>query len=117
MKIRQTLAKKLIDAAVAIDLPTVQLAAVPGVTRELYEDTNGPDFRAVDLELYEYPPLPADWRIGVIKPNRIRINGVECVTPDGAPFVIEGLLDKKKSLTATMTLFVRSLKVHAEAVE
>lgn len=74
-----------------------------------------PDCRGIDLEIYEWPPLeggPAE--LGVIKPNRIRINGVECVTREGVPVVIDGLLDKSKALTATMTIFVRSLKVHAE---
>lgn len=65
--------------------------------------------RAVDLEIYE----EIDPEVPIIKPNRIRINGVECLTPDNAPVLVEGLIDKTKPLTATITVFIRSLRVHA----
>lgn len=69
--------------------------------------------RGVDVEIYEHPPLTGTAaHLGVIKPTYIRINGVDCLTPDGKPAVVEGLLDKKNVCTCTVTLFVRSLKVH-----
>lgn len=67
--------------------------------------------RGIDLEIYEDGPLACN-DLGVIKPTKIRINGVECITPDGCPVWISGLVDHTQPLTATMTVFVRSLKVH-----
>lgn len=111
---RQKWARKFMDAAVKLDLPTVIDYRVPGVVREFHTPDDADDMRAIDLEIYESPPIPADWPLGIIKPNRIRINGVECVTPEDMPVRVMGLVDKKHPLTATITLFVRSLKVHAE---
>jgi hypothetical protein len=70
--------------------------------------------RAIDLEVYE---LIDDAPNGIIKPGRIRINGVECLTPERKPAVIEGLMDgyKGDGLTVTLTLYVRSLTVHAQS--
>lgn len=63
--------------------------------------------RGIDLEIYGLPDTH-----GVIKPNMVRINGVECLTPEDAPVKINGLVDKTQALTATMTVYVRSLSVH-----
>lgn len=67
--------------------------------------------RGVDLVVYE-PVVEEDENcFGVIKPYCIEINGVEVLTSDDVPVVIEGLVDKSKALTATVKLFVRSLDV------
>lgn len=66
--------------------------------------------RGIDLEIYEDGPL-GDNDLGVIKPKLIRINGVECIT-DNTPVEINGLIDETRALTATLTLYVRSLKVY-----
>lgn len=75
--------------------------------------TDGP--RPVDLEIYEpstlHPDLP-DW--APIKPYRLKINGVEVLTPDYSPVVVEGLVDKHNCATATIKVFVRSLQVYHE---
>lgn len=71
--------------------------------------------RGIDLEIYEDVTGYAEDvdALGIIKPTGIRINGVECLTPEDAPVRINGLVDKTQALTAVMTLYVRSLKVHA----
>lgn len=68
----------------------------------------------VDIEIYEPGTREErghpDWT--PIKPYRIKINGTEVLTPDGAPVIIEGLVDKFGCATATVKMFIRSLKVH-----
>lgn len=65
--------------------------------------------RGVDLVVYE--PVDEPNQFGAIKPYCIEINGVEILTPDEKPVVIEGLVDKSTCTTATVTMFVRSLDV------
>lgn len=72
--------------------------------------------RGVDLEIFESPSVQSKnpdangWI--PIKPTRLKINGVEVLTPDEAPVQLNGLVDKSKCATATITVFVNSLKVH-----
>ncbi|AEK09387.1 hypothetical protein LITTLEE_2 [Mycobacterium phage LittleE] len=76
--------------------------------------------RAVDIEIYEDPPIAersVEWC--PVMPRRIRINGVECLTPLNSPVRVEGLLDvdderRAQMATATVTVFVRSL--HAQSL-
>lgn len=68
----------------------------------------------VDLEIWEAPPInkPGADRWIPIKPTRLKINGVEVLVPDEAPVQLNGLVDKHACATATITVFVNSLKVH-----
>lgn len=95
---RQKLAGILRNAAETI-APTPTMRAV-----EVTEN----DGCGVDLEIYEVGLNI----LGIIKPNRVRINGIECITAD-EPILVKGLTDRENYLTATVKLFVRSLKVHA----
>jgi hypothetical protein len=69
--------------------------------------------RGVDLEIWE----PAKNALGIIAPYRFKINGVEVLgpdrNPDGSSTIIKlGDVSRKEGLTATMTVFVRSLTIH-----
>lgn len=68
--------------------------------------------RGIDLEIFEIVK-DGEGALGIIRPNCIRINGADCLTPQDSVVEVRGLLDGGL-LTATVTLFVRSLKVHAE---
>lgn len=67
------------------------------------------DARGADVEIWEPITLPG-YELGIIKPYRIKINGVEILTRD-TPVVISEI-SKKDALTIRLELFVRSLKVH-----
>lgn len=64
---------------------------------------------AIDLEIYEPANDHPNW--APIRPTHIRINGVECLTPTDHSTVIHPTLDKS-CLLATITVFVKSLKVY-----
>lgn len=70
--------------------------------------TRGPNPQGCrcDIEVFEeIGPIP------VLKPRRIRINGVEALTPEGAPVQVAGLIDGQP-LTVNLTVFATSLTVH-----
>jgi hypothetical protein len=67
------------------------------------------DARGVDLEIFETAdPGPQ----GVIYPNRIVIDGVELMTPEGAEVTITTSLATKPAV-ATITFYCRSVHIHA----
>lgn len=87
----------------------VELGSV-GLTRVTTEPhTCKPQPRGADIEIYD-PDDPGD--TGVIRPNFLRINGVDILTPEGCPVKVEGLVDLKNYATVTVTMFARSIKVH-----
>lgn len=73
---------------------------------------------AVDIEIWEksaeYAPL------GVRAPSRVKLNGVDVLMPDVTPenpsLIQLGHVSRHESLTATLTVFVRSLVIHGVVV-
>lgn len=74
--------------------------------------------RGVDLEIVESNAAKGVNDRGAIKPFEVIINGESVLTPMGYPVEIHPLLADdgggRPCAMATVTFFVRSLKVHAE---
>jgi hypothetical protein len=66
--------------------------------------------RGADVEIWE-PITKPGYELGVIKPYRIKINGVEVLTRD-VPIVISDI-SKRDALSIKLELFVGSLKIHS----
>lgn len=67
----------------------------------------------IDIEIWDDNYYStAESPLGVILPRRLKINGVEVLTPEGKP-IIENIspLDGKNALSATLNVFVRSLTI------
>lgn len=74
----------------------------------------------IDVEIYEsvkgLDELAAIQQQGVIAPGRLRINGQEIAWPAGHPPVIHEMkIGDPDAAVVTLTVFARSIKVHAEA--
>ena len=60
-----------------------------------------------DVEIFEvHEPC------GAMKPKRVRINGIEVLTPEDREVVVEGLVEKYGAATITLTMFLTSLNVY-----
>jgi hypothetical protein len=78
--------------------------------------SNGPrddrDARGVDIEVWEN--RDGEPVLGVIYPNRIKINGVEVLTPESDSILKLRDFSRKTPVIATVEMFVRSLTIHAD---
>ena len=67
--------------------------------------------RGVDIEIWEEVSSEAA-ELGAIFPCRIKINGVEVLTPNSESIITLSNVSRKECLTATVAMLVRSLTVH-----
>lgn len=69
--------------------------------------------RGADIEIFEL--CDQDPALGVIKPNRIRINGQEIMTTENGEITVEPVRFKKDVVVVTISKIIcRSLTFHPE---
>lgn len=67
------------------------------------------DWQGVDLEIFE--EVRGD--VPILKPNRVRLNGVEVILPADATIEISKIRSRQ-TVDVTLTMMVRSLSIHRE---
>ena len=106
----------MIKDRIAHSLCKLGMRISPPVVMELPDHVPVIKSRGADLEVWEDLDHGGDNVYGVLKPNRVRVNGVELMLPSGdvnTPLTISKV-DGFTPLTATVTFFVKSIKVHGE---
>lgn len=91
------------------------LAGVIGALAELNTPTDpesATGARGVDLEIWEELRAENIDSPGVIVPRRIKINGIEILTPADKSIIELSPIDGKNCVTANLNVLVRSLKIH-----